>query len=181
MNQKQNLYSPVFSLSNKIKRLLWWLIYQLLFRYTPVPLFGYRRWILRMLGATIGSGVNIYPSAKIWLPENLSAGDGSALGPDVKIYNQGSISIGRDAIVSQGSHLCASTHNYNDPVHPLVLAPISIGDNVWICADSFIGPGVSIADGAVIGARAVQVKDAESWSVYAGNPSVKVKDRIRFQ
>jgi putative colanic acid biosynthesis acetyltransferase WcaF len=60
----------------------------------------------------------------------------------------------------------------------LVRKQIAIGDNVWICAGAFIGPGVSIGDGAVIGARAVVFKDVEPWSVVAGNPARKIKERI---
>ncbi len=181
VKQKKAVGDPAFSILNKLTRLLWNFVYNLFFRFSPIPFFSYRCWLLTLFGAKLGKNVNIYPSVKIWLPANLNISNGSSLGPFTTIYNQGYITIGSNSIISQGSHLCASTHNYNDPVHPLELAPISIGDNVWICADSFIGPNVTIANGAVIGARAVQVKDAKSWSVYAGNPSVKVKERARFE
>ena len=54
---------------------------------------------------------------------------------------------------------------------PLIKSPISIGDEVWICADAFVGPGVHVGDGAVVGARAVVVKDVAAWNVVAGNPA----------
>ncbi|MCP4989154.1 MAG: putative colanic acid biosynthesis acetyltransferase [Colwellia sp.] len=181
IRQKKNMGSSTFSWRNKLKRTIWAVVYYAFFRLTPTPLFGLRGFILKMFGSAVGPRVNVYPSVKIWLPENLSIEEGSALGPDVKVYNQGTITIGKNAIVSQGAHLCASTHNYNDPVHPLELAPINIGDNAWICADAFIGPGVTVAGGTVVGARAVVVKDTTEWSVYAGNPAKKVKERKRFE
>ena len=172
--------SSAFTLQNKIKRVIWAAVYILFFRFSPKPLFKYRSFILRLFGATIGKGVAVYPSATIWLPSNLCIGDKVAIGPSVNIYNQGQITIGSNSIISQGAHLCASTHNYNEPLHPLLLAPIIIESNVWVCADSFVGPYVTIKEGAVVGARSVVVKSVEQWSVYAGNPARKIKERARF-
>tara|TARA_R110001583_G_scaffold1285_1_gene10551 strand:- start:19921 stop:20472 length:552 start_codon:yes stop_codon:yes gene_type:complete len=180
VNQKNNLGSATFSLSNKLSRVLWGAVYVLFFRFSPKPLFKYRTFILRLFGATIGNGVSVYPSATIWLPSNLCLGDKVAVGPNVNVYNQGQITIGTNSIISQGTHLCASTHDYNDPLHPLLLAPITIEPNVWVCADSFVGPYVTIKEGAVVGARSVVVKNVEQWSVYSGNPARKIKERARF-
>ncbi|WP_435234242.1 putative colanic acid biosynthesis acetyltransferase [Psychromonas sp. PT13] len=177
---KERLSSPVFSISNKITRVVWGIIYILFFKYSPVPFFSYRRLLINIFGGSIAKNVNIYPTTKIWLPSNLIMEQGSTLGPNVNVYNQGLISIGENSIISQGVHICSSTHDYEDSLHPLILAPIEIGHNVWVCADAFIGPNVIIKDGAVIGARAVLVKSTEYWSVYAGNPAIKIKDRKRF-
>ena len=88
------------------------------------------------------------------------------------------VTIKDNVLISQGSHICASTHDYNDPLHPLVLAPIIIESNCWVCADVFVGPGVHLAEGCVIGARAVVTRDTDSWGVYAGNPAKKIKERL---
>lgn len=178
---KNNLHSPVFDLRNKLTRVFWAVIYLTSFRLSPVPLFGVRRWILRAFGARIEDGANIYPSVKIWLPSNLEVGFGATLGPNVIVYNQGKIKVGRNTIVSQGVHLCASTHDYNDPLHSLILAPITIESNAWVCADAFVGPNVTIFEGAVLGARAVLTKDADAWCVYAGNPACKIKQRVKIE
>jgi putative colanic acid biosynthesis acetyltransferase WcaF len=66
-------------------------------------------------------------------------------------------------------------------MHPLKLAPIKIEDNVWICADAFVGPGVTVFEGAVLGARGVLMKNTEAWGVYGGNPAIKVNNRERFE
>ena len=61
---------------------------------------------------------------------------------------------------------------------PLVTAPIVIGNRVWITADVFVGPGVSIADGTVVLARSSVFKDLPEWVVAAGNPARTIRKRI---
>jgi len=61
---------------------------------------------------------------------------------------------------------------------PLITAPIIIGEGAWVAADVFVGPGVTIGEGAVVGARSTLVKNVEPWSVVAGNPVRKIKNRI---
>jgi putative colanic acid biosynthesis acetyltransferase WcaF len=177
---KNSVYTPAFSFSNRLARIIWTIFYFIFFRLSPIPFFSYRRRILLCFGAKLAAGAYIYPSAKIWSPKNLTMAAGSTVGPKVNIYNQGAISIGHNAIISQGAYLCASTHDYNDPLHPLILAPIVIESNVWICAEAFVGPGVKVLDGGVVGARAVVLKDTDSWGVYTGNPATKIKNRSRF-
>jgi len=53
--------------------------------------------------------------------------------------------------------------------------PIKIHDNVWIGFDSVILSGVTIGEGAIVGARSVVRNDVEPWTVVAGNPAVVVK------
>lgn len=177
---KKGLHDSCFSFRNKLIRVIWYFTYFLLFRFSPTPMFKYRCILLKIFGANIAMTSRIYPSASIWLPSNLAISDNSTIGPYVKVYNQGRINIGCKTIISQGVHLCASTHDYDLPTHPIVLSNIIISDNVWICAEAFIGPNSNIADGTVIGARAVISKVTEPWTVYAGNPAKKLKNRNRF-
>jgi putative colanic acid biosynthesis acetyltransferase WcaF len=76
-------------------------------------------------------------------------------------------------------HLCAGTHDYRFAHLPLIKSPISIGKGVWLCADAFIGPGVSIGEYAIVGARGVVMKDVAAWHIVAGNPAVFIKQRRR--
>lgn len=181
VQQKTSMNSPAFSLKSKIYRAAWSFIYYLLFRYSPIPLFAYRRFVLKCFGAKVGESVNIYPSAKIWWPGNLSIANDSSIGPNVNVYNQGHIKIGQGSIISQGAHLCASTHDHNCQLHPLKLAPITIGDNVWVCADAFVGPYANVGNGCVIGARAALFSSTQPWSIYQGNPAKKIKERENFE
>jgi putative colanic acid biosynthesis acetyltransferase WcaF len=166
-----------FPLSNRIERAAWGLAWAVLASWTPPPLHAWRRLVLRAFGARLGPGVRVYGSVRIWLPRHLEMEAFACLGPRVTCYNQGPIRIGRRAVVSQGTHLCTGTHDIADPDFQLVTRPIAIGDNAWVAAEAFVGPGVTIGEGAVVGARAVLVRDAEPWTVYAGNPARAIKRR----
>jgi putative colanic acid biosynthesis acetyltransferase WcaF len=98
-------------------------------------------------------------------------GDHRCLADGVDCYCVASITLGAHAIVSQRAFLCAATHDHNDPAFPLIPKPISIGERAWVAAEAFVGPGVTIGVGAVVGARAVTVKDVAEWTVVAGNPA----------
>lgn len=170
-------YAPSFSFRNRLLRVIWMAVWTCLCRFTPPPLWGWRRLILRLFGARIGQGARIYGSTRIWLPGNLDLGSGAMLGRGVNCYNQGRITIGTATVVSWNATLCSSTHNFNDPQFPLVLRPIWIGSGVWIAAEAFVGPGVRIDDGAVLGARSVAMSDLAGWALYFGNPAQKIRDR----
>ena len=154
-----------------------WILGKLVFRLTPRPCFGLRRAILRCFGAKVGRNVNIYPSALIYFPWNLEIGDDSSIGEWALIYNLGSITIGELTTISQRAHLCAGTHDYKDAAMPLMKPPINVGDEVWVCADSFVGPKVNIASRAIVAAASVVVKDVACNNIVGGNPAKFIKKR----
>lgn len=167
-----------FSANNKIGRMLWSIVYVLLYR--PFTLRIFRKWrvfVLRCFGAKVSYKSTIHASVKIWAPWNLEVGEFACIGPHADCYNQGKITIKKNATISQKAYLCASTHDFTDPNHALILKPITIGERVWIAADAFIGPGVSIGDGAVVGARAAVFKEVQPWTVVGGNPAIYLKER----
>jgi len=165
-----------YTRSEYLGRLLWGLVLPL-FRWSPRPFFGWRRMLLRLFGAQIGRQVNIYPSARIYLPWNLIIGDQASIGEWALIYNLGMVKIGERATVSHRAHLCAGTHDYKDLTLPLLRLPIEIGAQVWVCADAFIGPNVRIGESAIVGAGSVVVKDVSSSQIVAGNPAKYIKMR----
>lgn len=172
----QNRSAVKYSRLEQMRRILWmagWLV----FRLSPRPCFGFRRWWLRLFGASVGSEVHVYPSAHVYFPWNLQIGDWSAIGEWALIYNLGMVRIGERTTLSQRVHVCAGTHDYRDPAMPLLKPPVSIQNSAWICADAFIGPGVTVHEGAVVGARSVVVKDVAAWTVVGGNPARFLKAR----
>lgn len=173
MNRSARKYTR----AEQLRRVLWWVCAPL-FRFSPRPFFGWRRLLLRLFGAHVGRQVNIYSSAVIYMPWNLSINDWSAIGEDAFIYNLGHVRIGQSVTISQRAHLCAGTHDYTDASMPLLKPPITVGDHAWICADAFVGPRVVVGEGAVVGARAVVMKDVPAWTVVAGNPAVALKKRV---
>lgn len=115
------------------------------------------------------------------MPWNLEMDAYSCLAPEVDCYNAAKVKIGAHTTVSQKSYLCTASHNILAPGFPLVTAPIIIESQAWVAADTFIGPGVTIGEGAVIGARAAVFKDVEPWTVVGGNPVKVIKKRIIYE
>ena len=169
---------PSFSLYNRIKRLIWGIVYVALFKYSPRPLHNWRSIILRLFNAKVGKGVHVYPKVQIWAPWNLDLGDQCGIGNGVNLYSQDKITIGKKTVISQGVQICTGTHDYTKEGFPLYTKPITIGNNVWVASEAFIHPGVSIGDGTVVGARSVVTKDLPAWMVCSGNPCKPIKERI---
>jgi len=172
-----NRQGAKYSKAEQLKRVLWALVTPL-FRFSPRTFFGWRNLLLRLFGAKIGSNVHIYNSAAIYFPWNLEIGDWSAVGEHAYIYNLGYVRIGKHVTISQRVHLCAGTHDHTHPALPLLKLPITVEDQAWICADAYVGPGVTVGEGAVVGARAVVVKDVLPWQIVAGNPARFIKKRV---
>lgn len=178
MHNTDTITGPSFSLKNRLGRAVWGLVYIIFFRYSPKPFHSWRIMILRKFGAKVGMGVHVYPKVQIWAPWNLELGDFTGIGNGAILYSQGKISIGHRSIISQGAHLCAGTHDYTQNGFPLITKPVTIGSHVWIAAEAFIHPGISIEEGCVVGARSVVTKDMPAWMVCSGHPCRPLKKRV---
>lgn len=177
LEQEGGRYISPYSRSEKIKRLLWAFVEQTIFRFSFPTWYGYRAALLRMFGARIGSHTQIKRTAHFECPWNFSCGDHCAVGEHAIVYALGKITLGHRCCMSQYSHLCAGSHDLNHHTLPLLRPPITLEDDAWLLADSFVGPNVTLRQGAVLGARASAFKDLEPWSVNVGNPAKKIKDR----
>ena len=169
--------SSPYTVIEKLKRVLWMSASVLLFRCSFHNWYAWRRLVLRCFGAIIGPDVRIRPTAHIEIPWNLTVGQGSVIGDYAILYCLGKITIGRHTVISQYAHLCAGTHDYTTRRFPLIKAPITIGDEVWIAADSFVAPNVIIGDRAVVGARSTVLKNVPPDQIWAGSPAKFIKQR----
>lgn len=159
--------------ANKIKRLIWQVVWLTLYRPSPTPLHAWRCFLLRSFGAKIRTGAHPYPSARVWAPWNLTMGQDSCLGPESDCYNPVPVTLGKRAIVSQKAYLCTPSHEIDD-AFTLVGAPIVLEDYSWVATSAFVGPGVTVGRGAVVGACAVVMKDVAAGKVVVGNPAKEV-------
>ena len=165
----------------KVRRLFWLLVQSTLFRWSPPSWYRWRNWCLRGFGAKVldcpAAPARTSPTAKIYFPWNLTLKQGCLIGPECIVYNLDSITLHEGANVSRNVHLCAGSHDFSRWQMPLTSAPIEIGKNVWVATDCFIGPGVSIGDESVVGARSVVVKNLPPGMICVGNPCIPLKAR----
>jgi len=177
MNEK--MHPGSVGMSIKVKRAIWNIVCLFLFRPFVTGLFrGWRNLVLRMFGAKLEAGVNVYASVKIWAPWNLEMKKGSCLGPDVICYNQAKVIVEKDVTVSQYSYLCTAGHetgSVNTADDGLVIAPITLKKKSWIGTRAFVGMGVVVGEGAIVGATASVYKDVEPYTIVGGNPAKVIK------
>jgi putative colanic acid biosynthesis acetyltransferase WcaF len=169
---------PAFPWSIRMKRFAWNAVWVLLYRLSPRPFHGWRTMLLRAFGAKMGPNCHFYPKSKVWAPWNLICDDQVTAADDAEIYNPSPMSFGSHAILSQDSYICGATHDYDHPAFPLIAYAMRVGAYSWICARASVAPGTNVGEGAVLGLGSVATRDLEPWTVYAGVPAVKVKQRV---
>ncbi len=178
MSQDLSQYRNALSRGHQLKRLLWGICWALLARWLPRSLgCAWKRFLLRCFGAKLSPTAVVYSSTRIYAPWNLEMRAHSCLADEVDCYNVATVKIGDNTTVSQKSYLCTASHDITKPNLPLVTAPIVIEDQAWVGADAFIGMGVTVHQGAVVGARASVYKDVDAWTVVGGNPAKVIKKR----
>lgn len=172
-------FQTPYSKVNKLRRLVWTFTWTCFARPFPRSMaMRWKRMLLCAFGAKIASTAAVYATARMFQPWLLTMDDYACLAEGVDCYNAAPIHIGRNATVSQRAFLCTASHDITDPHHHQTEAPIVIGDRAWVCAEAFVGQGITVGEGAVCAARAVVVKDVEAWTVADGNPEKLIKKRI---
>lgn len=162
-----------------LRRILWMVVNATVFRL----LIGFRlRWVrnalLRIFGASVPDNSLVYSSVTIYAPWNLSMGEHCCIGPRTRVYNKDFIKLGNHCIVSQDTTLSTAGHDISSYLFELTKAPIVLHNHSWVASEAFVGMGVTIGEGAVVGARAAVFKDVDPWTVVGGNPAKFIKKRI---
>lgn len=101
----------------------------------------------------------------------------SAIGDGAEVYNVAHVSLGERCVVSQRSYLCTASHDFRSAGFELIAAPISVERYAWVAAGAFVGPGVTLGEGAVAGAMTVLTRSVPAWTVVAGNPARALSTR----
>jgi putative colanic acid biosynthesis acetyltransferase WcaF len=162
----------------KAGRVAWSVVSATLFRFSFHSFYGWRAWLLRRFGAKVGRNVRLRRTVRIEIPWNLDLADDVSVGDHAILYALGPVRIGRRTFLSQYAHLCAGTHDPTTLDYPLIRSPITVGEDCWIAADAFVGPGVTVGDRTVVGARASVFGELPSDVVAGGNPAKPIKPRI---
>lgn len=162
---------PSFTIANRMLRATWTVAWLFLAAWTPRHFRSWRVFLLRLFGARIDRGADVRASARVWYPPHLVMEKGALIAARVNCYCMAPVTLREGALVSQGAYLCAGTHDVHAPSFQLEARPIDIGPWAWIAADAFVGPGVTIGKGGVVGARAVVMRDVPPLAIAVGNPA----------
>ena len=160
-----------------MKRILWYFTNGLFFINPLNPSSGSKVFLLRVFGARVGKGVNIKPGVNIKYPWFLEIADHVWIGERTWIDNLTKVTIGNNTCLSQGCMLLTGNHNYKKATFDLVPGKIILEEGVWIGAKAVVCPGVTCRSHSVLAVNSVANGDMEAYTVYQGNPAVKVRKR----
>lgn len=172
------MFVEPYTKKQKLRRLLFRVVWAIFAR--PFPQATMKSWnifLLRLFGAKISNKAVVYSSTNVYMPENLVMDDYACLAGHTIVENAAVVHLKEGAIVSQYSYLCTASHDIRDDDFPQFSKPITIGKKAWVTASCFVGPGVSVEDGAVVGARSAVFKDVKANTVVGGNPAKFIKYR----
>jgi len=141
-----------------------------------------RKSFLRNSCFSIGENLVVYDGIRVHCPEHLSIGNNVAINNDVWINAAGKVRIGNYVLIGPRVIIHSANHKYNDPNIPIqkqghIFKKVIIEDDAWIGGRAIILPGVKIGKGAVVAAGSVVTKDVPPYSVVAGVPARRIKDR----
>ena len=130
-----------------------------------------------------GKNVNIESGATF--SSKVTLGDYSGIGINAKIY--GTCYIGKYVMMGTDVTIITRNHRFDRTDIPMMEQgfeeerPVYIGNDVWIGDRALILPGVHIGDGSIIAAGAVVTKDVPPYSIVAGVPARKIRDRFEIE
>lgn len=170
--------APFHPGGSMLKRLLWFYVNALFLKSSLTPSSAFRIFWLRLFGAKIGRGVIIKPGVNVKYPWHLSVGNYTWIGENAWIDCLVPVKLGNNVCISQGAVLLTGSHDYKKETFDLITDGFVLEDGVWIGACAIVNLGVKAASHAMLTSGSVATKNLEAYSVYQGNPAVKVRDRI---
>ena len=140
-----------------------------------------RNELLKQLFGSIGENVYVEPTFKCEFGKNIYIGNDVYINFGAVLLDCSRITIGNNVLIGPNVGMYSANHSL-DPEEraqgALIGGRITIGDKAWIAGDVKIMAGVTIGEGAVVGARAAVFKDVEPWTVVGGNPARVIKKRV---
>ncbi len=160
-----------------LTRGIWHLVSAAFFQ-SRFPVNGVKVLLLKFFGAKLGKGVVIKPSVNIKSPWLLTVGNYCWIGEHAWIDNLVPVSLGDNCCISQGAMLLTGNHNYKKSTFDLITGEIHLEEGVWIGAKAVVCPGVKCRSHALLTVGSVATSTLEAYSIYQGNPAVKVRERV---
>ena len=140
-------------------------------------------YILRLVGAKVGKRTTIYPSVWIFPGKGLECGNDVDFALGVIVTTNGGVTIGNRVLLGYRTQILSANHRIPEGKGRIFgaghdQAPVSIGDDVWLGANSIVLPGVNIGEGAIVAAGSVVTKDVAAFTIVGGIPAKIIKNRI---
>jgi len=169
--------APYHPGGNAFKRLLWFYLNAVFLKTSLLPSNSFKVFLLRLFGAKIGKSVTVKPGVNIKYPWHLTIGHNTWVGENVWIDNLVAITIGNNVCISQGAVLLTGSHDYKKSSFDLITNNIILEDGVWIGSGAIVNSGIVAASHAVLTSGSIATKNLDAYSVYQGNPAIKIRDR----
>ena len=152
------------ALLRKIQLGTWFWVQHLIFKsaFTPSSL---RSLLLKLFGASVGSGVLIRRGVRVHFPWKLEIGDDCWIGEEVWFINHEKITIGSNVCISQRSIICSGGHDYRSASLEYAHKPVTIKDGAWVCLDAKVLPGVTIGECSVVSSGEIAKKSLPAHSI----------------
>lgn len=160
---------------NAFVRFIWYFVNAIFLNSYCIPFSACKVFLLRLFGATIGTGVIIKPKVNIKYPWKLIIGDHSWIGEKVWIDNLDQVTIENNCCLSQDAMILCGNHDYKKPTFDLITKPIVLKNGAWIGAKSVLCPGVTLEENAILTVGSIATNNLEANSIYQGNPAIKIK------
>jgi putative colanic acid biosynthesis acetyltransferase WcaF len=161
-----------------LKRILWFYMNAVFLKTSLLPINSFKVFLLKLFGAKVGKGVTIKPGVNVKYPWHLNIGDDTWIGENVWVDCLVPVTIGNNVCVSQGALLLTGNHDYKKASFDLITKEIILEDGVWIGAYAIVNPGVVAASHSVLAAGSVANKNLDAYSIYQGNPAIKIRSRV---
>lgn len=142
-----------------------------------IPSHHLRRLLLRLGGAKIGQGSAIHMGVSFFSLRHLKVGEDTILGRNIFLDGRAPINIGNHVDIASDVMIYNSEHDINSEDFHAMVAPVEIGDYVFIGPRAIILPGIKIGKGAVVGAGAVVTKDVGDFQIVGGVPAQVIGER----
>ena len=159
--------SANFTLLRKIQLGTWFWVHHLIFKSACTP-SSLRPLLLKLFGASVGSGVLIRRGVRVHFPWKLEIGDDCWIGEEVWFINHEKVTIGSDVCISQRSIICSGGHDFRSASLEYAHKPVTIKDGAWVCLDAKVLPGVTIGECSVVSAGEIVRKSLPDYSMIVG-------------
>jgi acetyltransferase-like isoleucine patch superfamily enzyme len=144
-----------------------------------IPLAGARMRLYGALGVQFDeiSSAHISLGVEMWLGGRLAMGARSTIGQRSYIDARGSIRLDADVSIAREVAVLTATHVPDDASFAARLAPVHLHRRCWIGMRALVMPGITVGEGAIIGAGAVVTSDVDPYTIVGGVPAKILRRR----